>query len=564
MPAIRRHAIPLIVALALTLAIPATVLGAVEGLKETSRTTYTLVPDENRVHVESILTLVNQKKPTTGRGPCKNNPRRTCRIRTTYFVTGWNATWIPAEAENLRVTGKGVTSEELGGDDSGTFHSFAFPKLNHKKKQTIKVSYDLPAGEPGSARPTRVTDGYARFCWTGETTDSGTTRAVLPPGWEAVTSMAPTTTKSGSKGTIIESRSRKSPFDFYACTDAFRTADQQRVYVLGPSEQVLTLDNWPGDPDWQEAMIDVIGVELEKIEELVGSPMPVPELTITQVARTNPYDQRADFRPAEARLFIDEDVLGLGVPNIALARTWFNSTTIAEPWLEQGLAMWAGLASDGSPCPDPGTFPGNGDPVLAEWAGRSGKPVTWDGDRLYYQTAAACIIVERLATAVGPELMATAVAATLAGTPKYGSRSIAPPRDPQPAEWRDFLDAIDELGLVPAGESDLGFAERLLTDYGIATQGELSGRASARQIYRESLAAMEGTQMPAYVNDLMEQWSFSEALLAVIEAGKTYRAITADSDLSPAEQAALLDAFESATSLAALQALTQTAGVGAA
>ena len=62
----------------------------------------------------------------------------------------------------------------------------------------------------------------------------------------------------------------------------------------------------------------------------------------------------------------------------------------------------------------------------------------------------------------------------------------------------------------------------------------------------------------------MERWSLSEALLAVIEAGKTYRAITADADLSSAQQAALLGAFESATSLAALQALTQTADPGAA
>jgi hypothetical protein len=413
-------------------------------------------------------------------------------------------------------------------------------------------------------RPTRVTDGYARFCWTGEITDSGTTRAILPPGWEAVTSMAPTKSKSGANGTVIEASSRKSPFHFYACTDAIKTAEQQRIYVLGPSEQVITLDSWPSDPGWQEAMIDVIGVELEMIEELVGSPMPFPELTINEVARVNPYDMRTDFRPAQARLFIDEDAHGLGVPNIALARTWFNETTIAEPWLEQGLAMWAGLASDGSSCPDPGAFPGNGDPVLAEWAQRQGKPVTWDGDRLYYQTAAACSIVERLATAIGPEPMAAAIAAMLADTPKYGSQPAVSPGDPQPADWRDFLDAVDELGLVPGGEPDLEMAERLLLEYGIATVGDLSGRASARQIYHEGLAAMEGSQMPVYVNDLMERWSFSEALLAVIEAGKAYRTITADADLSPAERTALLRAFESATSLAALQALTQTAEFGAA
>jgi hypothetical protein len=265
--------------------------------------------------------------------------------------------------------------------------------------------------------------------------------------------------------------------------------------------------------------------------------------------------------PPRSIALITALALTIAMPASSLAAV---DGSIAEPWLEQGLAMWAGLSADGSSCPDAGDFPGNGDPVLAEWAVRQGKPVTWDGDRLYYQTAAACSVIEQLAAVIGPELMASVISAILAGTAKYGPQPADPRSDPEPADWHDFLDAVDELGLVPADEPDLELAEQLLLDFGIATLGDLSGRASARRIYHESLAAMEGTPMPAYVNDLMGQWSFSEALLAAIEAGKAYRARTAEADLSGAERAALLGAFESATSSAALRALIQTTEVGAA
>lgn len=112
-------------------------------------------------------------------------------------------------------------------------------------------------------------------------------------------------------------------------------------------------------------------------------------------------------------------------------------------------------------------------------------------------------------------------------------------------------------GLVPSGETDLELAERTLLDYGIATPGDLIGRASARSIYHEALAAMDGTAMPAYVNQLMDQWLFPDALQAVIEAGRVFRAITDDPSLTAEQRVLALDAFESAASPEALAALEQ-------
>jgi hypothetical protein len=272
---------------------------------------------------------------------------------------------------------------------------------------------------------------------------------------------------------------------------------------------------------------------------------------------------RSDIRPAEGRLFIDEDLDMIGVPTVALARTWFNASTLAEPWLEQGLSMWAGLTVADASCPDPGVAPESAAAGLSDWAEPAGKPPGWDGGRLYYQTAAACTAVERLAEAVGPAGMASALSAFLSAAPTYGSVARTPRGADGRADWRDFLDAIDELGLIPAGEPDLELAERLLVEYGIADEATLSGRASARQIYHDTLASMDGTPMPAYVDTLMGDWAFGDALAGVIDAGRVYRAIAAAARPGESERDALLGAFTSAASPEALEAIEQAVAAAA-
>ena len=418
MPVARRRTVATIstAILALTLAASASATARVEGLRETSSSTFRLLPDQGVVRAESVITIVNRKKPTKSRGPCKNKKRKTCRITTTYFVDSWSSIWVPPDAEDLAIIGKRVKPELLGTNDTGSAHDVTFPRLDFKEKQKLVVRYDLPAGQPGSPGPTRIADGYARFCWSGEFTDTGSVKAVLPPGWEAVTTMSATKSEVSTDGTTtLLAAGKKLPGAFYACTDAFQKSQQGRIYILGPSEQVVTLDHWPNDEAWREALLDTIGGDLRRLEATIGSPMPFAALTINEVARTDPFGSAADFLPDDARLFIDEGIGTPGVATVALARTWFNEKTVADPWLREGLARWAGRSAIDGTCPDAGDSPSDATQVHPEWIGREGKPFLWDHDRLAWQGAQACNLVADVAGSFGPAGMTRLITFILHG-----------------------------------------------------------------------------------------------------------------------------------------------------
>jgi hypothetical protein len=138
------------------------------------------------------------------------------------------------------------------------------------------------------------------------------------------------------------------------------------------------------------------------------------------------------------------------------------------------------------------------------------------------------------------------------GAPHYGRRGANPRKGWQPADWTDWLDAVDELGLIPAGLTDLGLAERTLTQYGVATPDRLAGRLPARMLYHDTLASMEGTLLPAFVDRMMESWSFENVTTAILEAKRIHEVIATHPTLPEDVRAAFVRAFESATSADAL------------
>ncbi len=251
---------------------------------------------------------------------------------------------------------------------------------------------------------------------------------------------------------------------------------------------------------------------------------------------------------------MDEDLTFTGASVSALARTWFNDGSIADGWLAEGLTLWAGLSSTGHECPDPGEYPGEGQPSLREWQ-VGHNPTGSDPTLPVYLASAACGIVEDAADLIGPERMVEVIDSLRTGTPRYGVRAADLRATRQAADWADWLDAVDELGMIPAGQIDLELAQRALTRYGAAMPGELAGRFSARTLYHDTLAAMEGTSMPAFVDASMEGWSFDEAVGSILEARRVHQVIADRPTLPDDIRASFLNAFESATSPGALSAL---------
>lgn len=552
MPAAPRRFVVLIAALALTASIPASASAEFHGVKETAKSTFTLLPDERVVRAETTITVVNQKKPTKSRGPCKNAPRRKCTTTTTYYIEGWAPLHIPPDAANLDIGGRGVESFYITGNAAGSTYAVHFPRLGYKKKQVIDVSYDLPDAGPDADGRTRITDAYAHFCWRGQEGDANTTKAVLPPGWQPTTTGAKTTVSSGPAATTVTVPNKKLPAATTLCSDAYIPEAMERNYTVAPSGQLVSFDRWPDDPDWTSDLSTLIADELPALESTIGSPMPYPALLIREVARSNNFGRPADFSPTTGQLLLDEDIDFAAAPLATLARTWFDDGSIGDPWLAEGLVLWSGLAATDFACPEPDEvlnaepdqLLGAETPSLLDW--RVNDESEGDAMLPVYQVSAACSIIEEIADLVGPERMADVITSVRTGTPRYGDAPRLAGATPRAADWTDWLDAADELGMIPAEQVDLQLAERALINYGIATPEQLAGRFSARTLYHDTLDTMDGATLPAYVDQLMEAWSFDEAVPAILEAKRLYDVIADHPTIPEDMRDTLLHVFESA------------------
>jgi hypothetical protein len=84
-------------------------------------------------------------------------------------------------------------------------------------------------------------------------------------------------------------------------------------------------------------------------------------------------------------------------------------------------------------------------------------------------------------------------------------------RRTRPVDWRQWLDIVDEVALVPAGISDLTYAEDLLVATGIARRTAMRERAAARRAFHELQAVAPAGVTPAVVRRELDGWRFDDA-----------------------------------------------------
>ena len=89
-------------------------------------------------------------------------------------------------------------------------------------------------------------------------------------------------------------------------------------------------------------------------------------------------------------------------------------------------------------------------------------------------------------------------------------------------DWRQWLDAVDERGALPADVEDTKTFADLLRTYGIATDVQLKGRADARTHLDEARDAVTEAggdwAVPAGVYTSMRDWKFGDAEALMTEA----------------------------------------------
>jgi hypothetical protein len=135
-----------------------------------------------------------------------------------------------------------------------------------------------------------------------------------------------------------------------------------------------------------------------------------------------------------------------------------------------------------------------------------------------------------MAGIAGQERMRDVLRVLLAGEPAYDRRApeaipglpatgaiVTPSAQHRtdPAGWRDWLDAVEEYGLVPAGVSDHTFAQGLLVDAGVIRESAFAGRLEARAALAILRALTPSGLTPAIVRTTLGSWDF-DAALAVI------------------------------------------------
>jgi hypothetical protein len=419
-----------------------------DDLVERVDTTYRLLPDAGVIRVDSALTLTNKSKPTTRREPCKNG-RATCTTKTRYYFNTWNAWWTPLNALDAKVSGAKVKAQPASEYGDGLAYGITYPRLWNKKgaKQKASFSFDIPAGAAGDEDdPTRIEDGYAYFCYWGMAGDTGTTRAVLPPGWEPVGRRDDVVVEHTADGVVLRAKSKKDPFDFIHCVEAVDPVRLERTYVTGEAgRSLVAIESWPTDRAWAEGMRQVAAETLPNLEAMLGTTMPGGELRVREVATQSHRYTYGDDRPTDGVLGMDEDADARMLAS-RLARTWLDPSQFADPWLEEGLVSWlATQAADGISCGDAGQHPGTDAPDLDSWVEVTSSELVDLGN---WQSRTACSLVDTAAEIIGPERMLELIVELIDAPVPVGTRHwlTGVSRD-LPGGLDDLVAAMDAAGL---------------------------------------------------------------------------------------------------------------------
>jgi hypothetical protein len=561
-------AIALIASVGLTAVVPAHALAA-EGFRQTAATVYRLDPARGRLGVTVTIKVTNttpdREEPyacieyTDGWLPLPYPS--TCYNTVRTYLTTTNAL-VENEATGLKAVSGGKTLEVAPGTPGAAYRavSIAFPQLYVGETRTVKLTYVIKGGKPRSATSTRTMRAFASFCAIANGADKGTVTVRLPKGFAITTSGEKLKARVEGKERILASGTITRTADWFACFTGTNPGGYKTEKLAGHDGQTIQLRSWPEDPAWASGVRADIASGLPALERLTGAGLPGEAALSVQESATGA--QYAGFYDTKSRtVTVGEDFAQPALVEHELAHAWFNGTTIKDPWLSEGLAEWAGRAVSGesTPCTRPSIQAGS--VTLSTWRKVGPQATAEDRDAVTAQYAAACYAVTAVAQAAGDQGMTAAISALLARRDPYGADADAR-RASRPATWKDWLDAVDELALAPAGAGE-SVASDLLAEYGVTKDAALlAQRIEARRAWRDLLATVQGWTAPTAVRAPMAAWDFRGAGAAIEAARRTWE-LTGETDAVlagvDARRGPAADAWAAADALADLEAAADLA-----
>lgn len=558
----------MVAALALLVGTPSAARAA-DGITDTATTTYELVPADGVLRVTIELTVRNDIPSETQLVPCTEwayDPwtgyypiTTTCPRTVDYYVDG-SYVWLERAARSIRLAadrGRVTRSVERRLDEFIGYR-LSFEPVYRGQERTVRVTYEVPGGAPRSASATRIGRAYANFCAFAHGLDGGNVRVVVPSAYETTVSPEPMAASPAGAAVVHRSGAIAETMGWYRCFEGTNEAGFARRELASPGGRSIVLEAWPEDDAWLDAVGAEVVAATTGLEALLGRALPGSgSITVRQVSDSELGDYAGTFEPATGIARISETYTEPGVVAHELSHAWFNLETLAARWLSEGLARWAERVSPtaGEPCGEPGPYPGRGSPDLDEWAPPGPRATDAERAVIGWSYDAACWITTSLAGRMGDQRMAEVVRGLLDRRAAYGDEPTDRRPGGGPADWRVFLDLVDEVGLVPAGVTDLRLAEELLLAYGVAEPAALAGRAEARAAFHALAADLGDWAMPDAIRVPLEAWSFAAAGERIATAGQTLELVAAaDAALAGIDAAdgPARAAFESAEDAAGL------------
>ena len=547
---------------------------ASNGYVETETTTYTVDPADRRLDVTIDVDFRNTHQSTAG---------------SAYYFTGLYV-WVEHAATHLATRADAGSTSLRHVRRSGAFDqylvNFGQPVYDGQRRR-VRVTYQLPSGAPRSSSDIRIGKALASFCVVGQGDDGGTTKVVIPSAYKVTitggssTELKPVTGTGGSSGGSGGSGTATwstglidQPYAFWSCLSATNDNGYATSSTTSPGGREIDLQAWPEDPKWLTEVEHELGPILTKLEAIVGRELPGHgPIVVREFAGSELGNYAGFFNPETGVIVLGEDLGQSDVVAHELSHAWFNGQTFFSTWMSEGMAEWARISTVTDSCPQPSSYPGTGAPNLENWQFAGPRATATDVAVVQYQYRAACYLVSTLAAKAGADHWRAVLKALLDDQLAYQAPGLVLTHPQIPANWRQWLDAVDELGLVPAGDTNLDFAQNLLAQYGITTDtAALANRSRARAHYHKLLAELAalggavGWTMPEAILRPMSEWGFGVAESAMGEAD-AIRASVAQADAAMPgfgaedgpvrmlfEQAKTVDDLKAAAALAADQA----------
>ncbi|HET7703779.1 MAG TPA: hypothetical protein VFK35_10285 [Candidatus Limnocylindrales bacterium] len=509
-----------------------------DGLALTTSATYTIVPERRLVRVALDLTARNLKPNVTSGG-----------ITTRYFYESARLAVQP-EARNVRATSGGArVPASLKPADGYAILEVRFRNaIFFRQAAAIRVTFDLPGGAPRSASDIRVGTAFATFvAWAFG--DTGAVRVVVPAGFEADATGSPVSRSTSGGATVFRATAIADPADWYVIVNADRKGALTRTPVNLAGGERIVIHAWPEDAEWQTRVSELLTSGLPELVEQTGLDWPVQdELGVYEVHTPLLEGYAGVFFQDEDRIEISEDLDDLTILHEA-SHAWFNGELFRGRWINEGLAdTYAAKALEGigiggwEPKRVNATDADAVRLIAWEHPGRISDEETDAREQFGYN--AAWTVVRSLVVEVGESRMRAVLAAAEGHQIPYVGVG-----DPEavsgPADWRRFLDLLEEVGRSKTAE-DL-FRRWVVTD---AETAVLDSRKAARAAYADLVRIGADWRVPFFVRSPMSTWDFAVAAQRTAEA----RAVIARRDdiaaltgpLGVQAPASLRDAYQAA------------------